>query len=159
MRIILFGSIAFAAIAALGANFFSSSTTSANEFSVRYLQLARINPQTLTSLISTSLPNCLGEAARRELHDTAVADLATKTYFRSGVLMAEGKSADESANELIFWIIQESKSLNNFQKQAYIRLSKGGLMTKGAILCVHSQIRAAMDERINLKAFTWNFRA
>jgi len=87
-----------------------------------------------------------------------IADLAAKTFFRSGVLMAEGKNAEQSAEEFIPWIIKQAEPLNSVQKNAYLALIKGELTTPDVILCVHSSIKTSIDERIDLKAAVWDIR-
>ncbi len=159
MRFILAAAIGSVAITGMfGAYSTLSSTTSDSDFSIQYLQLASSNPDLLTMEIANNLPNCLSELARGLLDDSMVADLATKTLFKSGILIAEGKSAEQSAKEFIPWITEQAKPLNSLQKETYLKLIRGELLRPNVALCVISSVKAAIGEKIDLKAVAWDLR-
>ncbi|SFB48129.1 hypothetical protein SAMN03159496_04114 [Rhizobium sp. NFR07] len=80
MRLLLAAAIVSVAIVGIfGAHTALSPAAQENDFSDRYLKLARDAPDQLASLIAATLPNCLTEAARASLNDPVVEELATKT--------------------------------------------------------------------------------
>lgn len=87
-----------------------------------------------------------------------VAELVARTLLRSGVLMAEGKTSEQSAEEFIPWILKQAASLEPVQKETYLALVKGELSGSEAILCVNSSIWASIGKRIDLKARAWDIR-
>ncbi|SCX31045.1 hypothetical protein DSM25558_5110 [Agrobacterium sp. DSM 25558] len=159
MRLIFAAAITLVAITGIfGAYSTLPSKTTDNDFSNHYLQLARNSPDLLGKVIKSTLPNCLTDAARVLLDDQMIADLATKTFFKSGVLMAEGKKAEQSAKEFIPWIVKQAEPLGPVQKKTYLALVKGELTSPDVILCVHSSIKTLIDKRIDLKASVWDIR-
>ncbi|WP_105416444.1 hypothetical protein [Neorhizobium sp. T25_27] len=159
MRFLIAAAVGSVAITGtFGAYTALSPVTQDNDFSDRYLQLARNAPDLLARVIAATLPNCLTEAARGPLNDAMVGGLATKTYFKSGIFMAEGKSAEQSADEFIPWITKQAEPLNAAQREAYLTLINGELTSPNVVLCVNSAIKSAITEKIDLKAGVWNLR-
>lgn len=112
------------------------------DFSTRYRRLAEQSPDRLIGLLQSALPQCLPANARPLVQDTAVAELAAKTLFRSGLVMAEGKSAEQGASELIPWLSGQAKSLTGEQRDAYLDLLKTGLNRPETTVCVLSAARS-----------------
>lgn len=127
-------------------------------YSRDYLLVAQRAPDTLLSLISAALPACLSDSARSYLSEVVVADLAAKTLFKSGVLMAEGRTAEERSNELRTYVLDESRALSPTQSATYLSLLKGKLLGPDKMLCVYSAVRASYERRIDLKAISWDLR-
>lgn len=148
-----------AAVAALSGAFGIYSTTawrSDGGFREHYLALARHAPDRLSGLIASALPSCIPDAARTLASDDEIADLTVKTYFKSGVLMAEGKTAEQSAEEFIPWILKQVEPLSTAQKEKYLKLAR--LNTETSILCVYTSVEASLSERIDTKASSWDLR-
>jgi hypothetical protein len=129
-----------------------------DRYSRDYLLVAQRAPDTLLSVISASLPACLSESARPYLSEVIVADLAAKTLFKSGVLMAEGRTAEDRSNELRTYVLGESGALSPTQRATYLSLLKGELLGPDKMLCVYSAVRASYERRVDLKAISWDLR-
>jgi hypothetical protein len=125
---IFFSTIAVVAVTAgvFGVRALSTEDTT-EPFSSDFLLMTHQSPDQLLQLITIALPACLDDDARRYITDSGVFELATKTLFKSGVLMAERKSADASSKEMVSYILEQSKSLNAAQKANYLSLMKSDL--------------------------------
>lgn len=141
-----------------GAYSYLPSKTADDDFPAQYVRLARATPDELITMIATTLPQCLTREAQAALDDPVLADFAAKTFFKSGLLMAEGKSAEQASEEFIPWLTEHSKALNPAQKEIYADLVKTKLNTSDVMLCLYSAIRTSIANRIDLKAKIWELR-
>lgn len=158
MRLLLLTAAAVAAISGVFGIYSTTVSSNGDGFSEKYLALSRRAPEQLNALIASALPDCIPSGIRPSLSDRVVADLAIKTYFKTGVLMAEGKSEEQSSEEFIPWILEEAKPLSESQKEGYRRLLSGGLTARETIFCVNSSIKEAFATRIDVKASGWALR-
>jgi hypothetical protein len=129
-----------------------------DRYSSDYLLVAQRAPDKLLSVISAALPTCLSESARPYLSDVVVADLAAKTLFKSGVLMAEGRTAEARSNELRTYVLDESGAMSPTQRATYLTLLKAELLGPDKMLCVYSAVRVSYERRVDLKAISWDLR-
>lgn len=142
----------------LGAYSYLPSKTADEDFPAQYVRLAQATPEELTTMIATTLPKCLTREAQVALDDPILMDFTAKTFFKSGLLMAEGKSAEQASEEFMPWLTEHSKALTSAQKETYADLVKTKLNTSDVMLCLYSAIRTSIANRIDLKAKIWALR-
>lgn len=158
MRLLFLTGVAVAAISGAFGIYSTTVSNNGDGFPEHYLALLRRAPDQLNAIIASALPDCIPSDIRPSLSDRGVADLAVKTYFKSGILMAEGKTEEQSSEEFIRWILEEAKSLSESQKDGYRRLLNGGLTSRETIFCVVSSIKEALATRIDVEASGWDLR-
>jgi len=158
MRIILLSVSIFSAVAGALAIYGVSTRNTVDPYAREYLLMAQRAPDRLQELISAALPGCLDLAARPFVADTAVADLATKTLFKSGILMVEGKTTEQSSGEVVPYILDHARSLSPAQKTNFADLMKSGQFGPDTLLCVYSSVKAAHATRVDMKAIAWDLR-
>jgi hypothetical protein len=158
MRIILLAVLVASAVAGALAIHAASTKDTVDPYAREYLLMAQRAPDQLQELISAALPGCLDVAARPYIADTAVADLATKTLFKSGILMVEGKTAEQSSGEVVPYILYHARSFSPAQKRDFADLMKNGQFGPDTLLCVYSSVRAARAGRVDMKAIAWDLR-
>jgi hypothetical protein len=159
MRLLLLTAMAVAAISGGAVIYSTTPPNTENSFPAQYLSLSRRAPGHLSAFIASALPGCLPSGVRPLLSDGDVADLAVKIYFKSGVLMAEGKSEEQSSGELIPVIMKQAEPLSERQKERFLSLLNGGLTARETIFCVTSSIKESLAARIDVKASGWDLRS
>ena len=158
MRIILLAvSVASAVAGALAIHAISANNTE-DPYAREYLLMAQRAPDQLQELILAALPGCLDLAARLFVADNTVAELATKTLFKSGILMVEGKTAEQSSREVVPYILHHARALSPAQKTNFADLMKSGQFGPDTLLCVYSSVKAAHATRVDMKAIAWDLR-
>lgn len=150
--------VALIAAGGVGGHYVTSAEKLDNGFSQKYLSLVNSNPDEISRYISASMTNCLPPVARTYVGDPVVNDLATKTFLKSIVLMAEGKSPEQSSTEFIPWIIKQAEGASKQQQQDYISLAKNGLTNPDTMSCVMFTVKQSIDQRIDIAA-GWDLRS
>jgi hypothetical protein len=158
MRLILVTAIA--SVAAVGIfQVYSTQPSDGpdNNYPGQYLRLAKNAPDLLSTIIRGAIPLCISETAQTLIKDDKIAELATQTYFKSGVLMSEERSLEESAEEMVPWIIKQAEPFNNTQKNNFVALLQE-LRTADAMYCVSYAVKKMIDVRLDVRVMTWELR-
>jgi hypothetical protein len=145
-------------VIAFGAHQWRQAQQQEAAFSAQYLSIAQEAPDRLLTLFEAAIPVCMPSASHRLLGDVQVHNLAAESLLKSGVLMAEGKSAEQSSDELIPWITKTGETLTRVQKTAFVDLLEAGLSKQEVMLCVMSRIKGQLNDRLDVKAMAWPLR-
>lgn len=160
MRLFLLAIVICTAVAgAFGVYSSTLSGKAKQDFSARYLQSAKNDPEGLRKSIGKALSSCLKADDRRLVADAKVSDLAIRTLFKTGVFMAQGKAPDQSAKEFIPWIMRETAPFNTKQKADYLKLFKTSLNDQNTTLCVFSAIKTSLADEAELRTEGWQLRS